>query len=94
MALARVVEVDYYQLVENLKKASNAKGLIEKSDKEKWQSYIAENNIQEVKLEAFGKVKFMAGKARLAAIVTGGNWDGCYVYSHEDEAAMKWESLE
>jgi len=90
MAQAKVVEVDYYQLVENLKKASDVSALIEKTDKEKWKAYITENKIQDIKLEAFGKVKFMAGKPRLAAIVTGGNWDGCYVYSHEDEAAMKW----
>ncbi len=94
MAQAKVVEVDYYQLVENLKKASNASGLIEKSDKDKWKDYITTNKIQDIKLEAFGKVKFMAGKPRLAAITTGGSWDGCYVYSHEDEAAMKWEAGE
>jgi len=94
MGRARVVEVDYYQLVENMKQASNARGLIEKTDKEKWKAYIAENKIQDIKLEAFGKVKFMAGKPRFAAIATGGNWDGCYVYSHEDEAALKWEAGE
>lgn len=91
MAQARVVEVDYYQLVENMKRAFNAKGLIETTDKERWKSYITENKIQDIKLEAFGKVKFMAGKPKLAAIETGGSWDGCYVYSHEDEAALKWE---
>jgi hypothetical protein len=94
MAHARVVEVDYYQLVENLKKASNANGLIEKADKEKWKAYITEHNVQDIKLEAFGKVKFVAGKPRLAAISTGGDWDGCYTYSHEDEAALKWEAGE
>jgi len=94
MGRARVVEVDYYQLVENLKRASNANGLIEKTDKERWKAYIAENNVQDIKLEAFGKVKFMAGKPRLAAIVAGGSWDGCYVYSDQDEAALKWEAGE
>lgn len=92
MAQAKVVEVDYYQLVENLKRAADAQGLIEKTDKEKWKAYITENKIQDIKLEAFGKVKFLAGKPRLAAINIGGKWDGCYVYSHEDEAAMKWEA--
>jgi len=91
MAQARIVEVDYYQLVENLKRAANAGGLIEKTDQEKWKAYITEHNIQDIKLEAFGKVKFMAGKPRLAVIATGGSWDGCYVYSHDDEAALKWE---
>lgn len=92
MAHAKVVEVDYYQLLEHLKAAANANALIEKSDNEKWKAYIAEHKIQDVKLEAFGKVKFMAGKPRLAAIVMGSNWDGCYTYSNEDQAALKWVS--
>jgi hypothetical protein len=92
MAQARVVEVDYYQLVEHLKKAANSNKLIEKTDKERWKAYINEHKIQDIKLEAFGKVKFMAGKPRLAAIVSGGKWDGCYAYSDEDEAALKWEA--
>jgi hypothetical protein len=90
MTHAKVVEVDYYQLVDKLKAAANANGLIEKSDKKKWQAYIAEHSIQDIKLEAFGKVKFMAGKPRLAAIDMGSDWDGCYTYSNEDEAALKW----
>jgi hypothetical protein len=91
MGQPRIVEVDYYQLVEKMKRASDAKCLIERKDKERWNAYIAEHGVRETSLEAFGKVKFMAGKPQLVAIDQGGTWDGCYVYSSEDEAALKWD---
>ena len=90
MAQPRVIEVDYYVLIEKLKRASDARSLIEKTDKENWKEYVTQNNIRETSLEAFGKVKFTSGKTRLAAITMGGDWDGCYAYSVEDEAALKY----
>ncbi len=92
MAQPKVVEVDYYQLVEQIKRASDASCLIERKDKERWKTYITEHNVRETSLEAFGKVKFMAGTPVLVAIDMGESFDGCYVFSKEDEAAMKWEA--
>ena len=91
MGQARIVEVDYYQLVEKMKRASDAKRLIEKKDKEKWKAYITEHKVRETSLQAFGKVKFMSGPPRLVAIDLGESWDGCYAFSKEDEAALKWD---
>ncbi len=93
MAQASIVEVDYYQLVEKMKRAADANCLIERKDKEKWKAYISEHGVRDTSLEAFGKVKFMSGKPQLIAINQGDEaWDGCYVFSKEDEAALKWLS--
>jgi hypothetical protein len=96
MAQARIVEVDYYQLVEKMKRAADKKCLIERKDKEKWKAYITAHGVKETSLEAFGKVKFMAGKPQLIAIDQGDGdaWDGCYAFSKEDEAALKWSYVD
>ena len=91
MAQPRVVEVDYYILVDKIKHASDAKSLIEKTNIEQWKKYVEENAIRDTSLEAFGKVKFTNGKPKLVGITMGdAEWDGCYVYSSEDEAALKY----
>ena len=89
MSRPRVIEVDYYDFMRQLKSAIDARNAIEKSDKEKWKAYISENNIRDVSLEAHAKVKF-TGKPKLAAIVGGSDWDGCYAYSIDDEAVIKY----
>lgn len=91
MGQPRVVDVDYYRLIAEIKNARNAKGVIEKQDKEPWKEYVSEHSIRESSLVAFGKVKFTNGKTKLIALQSGSAWDGCYAYSIEDEAAIKYE---
>lgn len=91
MAQPRVIEVDYYILLDKIKQASNAKSLVEKTNSEQWKKYVKDNAIRDTSLQAYGKVKFMAGKPKMVGIVMGdAEWDGCYVYSSEDEAALKY----
>jgi len=91
MGQPRILDVDYYRLMEEVKRARDAKGLIEKQQKEVWKDYITEHKVRESSLVAFGKVKFTSGKAKLIAIVSGSTWDGCYAYSSADEVALKYE---
>ncbi len=91
MGQPRVVDVDYYRLIAEIKSARNAKGVIEKQDKEQWQQYVADHSIRESSMLAFGKVKFTSGKTKLIALNYGSSWDGCYAYSVDDEAALKFE---
>ncbi len=90
----KIVEVDYYELMEKMKRAADKHKLIERSDKTRWKEYVNSHNVQETSLEAIGKVRFMNGKPRLIAIEMGDEWDGCYVYSKEDEVALKWVVVE
>lgn len=90
MGNARIVEVEYHLLIEKIRQAADMHRLITKSDKEKWSQYVAENGVRETALFAFGRVKFASGKPQLVAIAMGDEWGGCYVYSKEDEAALKF----
>ena len=90
MSRARVVEVDYYVLIEKLKEAANKACLIERSDSVLWKEFVAKNGVRETSLEAFGKVKFINGEPKLVGIEMGDEWDGCYAYSTDDEAALKF----
>ena len=90
MGQAKVTEVDYYVLVEKVKQAANKSCLVERSDKAAWARYIADHNIRETSLLAFGKVKFISGTPKLVGIEMGDDWDGCYAYSIPDEAALKF----
>lgn len=90
MIQPKIIEVDFYLLMEKLKRAADARCLIEKQNKEEWKQYVIAHGVRETSLEAFGKVKFATGKAKLAAITLGSDWDGCYAYSVEDEVALKY----
>jgi len=92
MAQPRIVEVDYYVLLDKLKAAVAAGGRIEKTDKESWQAYLSTHDVNVTTMQAWAKVKFMRGKAKMAIINHGADWDGFYVYSDQDELALKWES--
>ena len=90
MTRPRVEDVDFYDFMRILKSARDARKVIEKADKEKWDAYVAEHNIRYVSLEAHGKVRFANGKPTLVAIVTDSDWSGCYAYSQADESAIKY----
>jgi len=86
----RIEDVDYYDFIRMLRQANDNRCIIEKTDKDKWAEYVAENGIRDVSLEAHAKVKFASGKPSLVAITMGSAWDGCYAYSKADEAAIKY----
>lgn len=91
MGQPKIVEVDFYALKEKLKRAADAGGRIEKTDKERWHKYLKEHGVNETAMVAWAKVKFMSGKSKLVAIDHGESWDGLYAYSDEDESALKWQ---
>jgi hypothetical protein len=91
MAQPRIVEVDYYLLLDKLKAAFAAGGRIEKTDKARWDAYVQAHNVNVTTMQAWAKVKFMRGTPKMAIINHGVDWDGFYIYSEGDEAALKWE---
>ena len=91
MGQSRVEEVDFYVLLDKVKAARSANALIDRSSqKDDWNSYISTHGVREAALEAYAKVKFSAGPGKLVAIQAGDAWDGCYAYSIDDEAAIKF----
>lgn len=89
MARPRIVDVNFYDLKNNMKRAADAHGLINPGDREKWKAYVKEHGIREATCMSFGRKKSESVKPVI--INAGIDWDGYYVYSDADEVALKWE---
>jgi len=92
MAQPRIVEVDYYTFQAKLRAAAASGARIEKSDGTRWQEYIKARNVNLYTIQAWAKVRFTGDQIKLAIIDAGGDWDGLYAWSEEDERAARWES--
>ena len=88
MARARIIPVDYYEFTKRLRKAADTGTRIEKSEPEKWQAYVDEHKINEIAMHSWGRSKF--GGSTPVILNTDSEWDGYYVYSKDEEAALKW----
>ena len=92
MAQPRIVEVDYYTFQAKLRAAAASGARIEKRDGARWQEYIKARNVNLYTIQAWVKVRFLGEKIKLAIIDAGGDWDGVYAWSEEDERVARWES--
>ena len=91
MARAKVVDFDYYQFLRVLQRAGNSGKRIEKSDP-RWGDYVRDNKINEVAATAIARQKFE--NAMAVIIAEGGDSDGLYFYSKNDEACLRLMTLE
>ncbi len=91
MARAKVVEYDYYQFLRILQRAGNAGQRIDKTDS-RWGGYVRENKINEVAATAIARQKFE--NATPVIIAEGGDADGLYFFSKDDEACLRLTALE
>jgi len=91
MARAKVVEFDYYQFLRIMQRAGNAGQRIDKSDA-RWADYVREKKINEVAATAIARQKFENPTAVI--IAEGGDTDGLYFFSRDDEACLRLTALE
>ena len=91
MARAKVVEFDYYQFVNLLRRATDAGARVDKSDA-RWAEYVKTNSINEVAATAIAKQKFE--NVTPVIIAEGGASDGLYFYSKKEESCLKLVPLE
>ncbi len=91
MGQAQINEVNYFDFLEILRKASNEGKKIEKTDKDQWKSYVQKNSVPEAGLTVHAKAGAMSGKIK-EVIIEGvaDNTDGYYLYSNDDEFCMKF----
>ena len=94
MAQPRIVEVDYYTFQAKLRAAAASGARIEKGDGSRWQEYVKARNVNLFTIQAWAKVRFTGDVIKLAIIDAGGDWDGVYAWSEEDERVARWESGE
>jgi len=92
MARAKVVDFDYYQFLQLLRRATNAGNRIEKSDA-RWADYVKQNGINEVAASAIARQKF---EDAAPVIIAEGHkdTDGLYFFSKNQEACVRLVSLE
>lgn len=90
MPRSKVVDFDYYQFLGVLRRATDAGARIEKSDA-RWAEYVKSHGINEVAASAIARQKFE--NAVPVIIAEGGDSDGLYFYSKNEEACLKLVAL-
>jgi hypothetical protein len=91
MARAKVVEFDYYQFLNLLRRATDTGARVDKTDP-RWAPFIKEKAINEVAATAIAKQKFES--AVPVIISEGAETDGLYFYSKNDEGCLRLVPLE
>ena len=91
MARSKVVDFDYYQFLRMVQRAGNAGKRLDKGDA-RWGEYVRQHNINEVAATAIARQKFE--KVIPVIIAEGGDTDGLYFYSRDDEACLRLVTLE
>lgn len=90
MPRARVVEFDYYQFLNLMRRATDSGARIDKNDT-RWAGYVKEHAINEVAATAIARQKFES--ALPVIIAEGKDTDGLYFYSKNEEACLRLVSL-
>ncbi len=87
--MPRIKEVEFWSFLGALQSASDGGQKIEPMDKDAWRSYLKERRMSEPMMEEFAKARFMTFSKVI--IHDGSDWEGFYMYSVDDEGALKWD---
>lgn len=91
MARAKVVESDYYQFLNLMRRATDAGQRIDKGDA-RWDEYIKAHKVNEVAATAIARQKFE--NAVPVIISEGRETDGLYFYSTTEEGCLRLVALD
>jgi len=92
MPRAKVVEFDYYQFLNLLRRATDTGARIDKADA-RWAPYIKDKAINEIAATAIAKQKF-ENLAVPVIISEGADTDGLYFYSKNEEGCLRLIAIE
>lgn len=87
MPRARVVEYDYYQFLQLLRRATDTGTRINKADGTRWSKYVSDKGINEVAATAIAKQKFES--AVPVILDEGRETDGLYFFSQNEEGCLR-----
>lgn len=87
--MPRIKEVEFWSFLEALRGAADNNQKIEPPEKDAWKAYLKTHRMSEPMMEEFAKARFMDYKK--VVIKAESDWDGFYMYSMDDEGALKWE---
>jgi hypothetical protein len=92
MPRANVVEYDYYQFLQMLRRASDSGRRIDKSDAERWSRYVRDKHLNEIAATAIAREKFE--RVELVILDEGLETDGLYLFSRDEEGCLRLTTLE
>lgn len=88
MARPRIVEKDYYQFQQALRRAVDKGNRIDASEKERWKAWVKEHHIKEASFKSFGAG--MYDGLEPVIIDQDDEWGGYYMYSTDEEVVLTW----
>jgi hypothetical protein len=88
MSQVRIVEQNYFEFTAALREAADNGYRVEPREKERWQSFVKENRIQEAAFKSLADKKYEGMKPVI--IEQDGPWQGYYRYTTAEEAVLKW----
>jgi len=90
MARPKIVDLDYFQFKNALRRATDSGSRIDSSEKERWGTWVRENHIKEAAFRSFAKRMYEG----LEPVIIDGDpdyeWRGYYLVSTDEEAVLKW----
>jgi hypothetical protein len=92
MARSKVVEYDYYQFLQLLRRASDTGKRIDKADGARWAQYVKDKGINEIAATAIAKQKF---ESVVPVIIDEGReTDGLYFFSKNEEGCLRLTAVD
>jgi hypothetical protein len=87
--MPRIKEVEFWSFLDALRRAADSGNKVEPIDKDAWRDYLKTHRMSEPMMEEFAKARFMTFSKVI--IQADPEWDGLYMYSVDDEGAIKWD---
>jgi hypothetical protein len=92
MARSKVVEYDYYQFLQLLRRASDTGKRIDKADSVRWAQYVKDKSINEIAATAIARQKFE--NVVPVIIDEGRDTDGLYFFSKNEEGCLRLTAVD
>jgi hypothetical protein len=89
MARPTVVEVNFQEFKRALESALVEGTRIVPREADRWQAYVAAHQVREINFHAYARGKY----ANLEPVVidAAAPWGGYYMWSAQDEVALRWQ---
>ena len=88
MARPRIVEQDYYQFQQALRRAVDNGNRIDVSERGRWKAWVKEHHIKEASFKSFGAGMYEG--LQPVIIDQDDEWGGYYMYSKDEEVVLTW----
>ena len=88
--MARIREVEFWSFKSALQRAYDDGRKIDPIEKDKWRAWLKQHRMSEPMMEEFAKSRFIAYKKII--LLDDPEWGGFYMYSDDDEGAIRWDS--